>query len=552
MKFDELNLAKELDRGVQKLGFSELTRIQQEVIPVMREGRDVVGLAPTGSGKTFAFGIPLIENIDRSSRDVQALILAPTRELAMQIEVELKKLTEYVEGLRFACLYGGQNFQRQLYTLRKKPQIIVGTTGRIIDHLGRRTLDLSTVRTIVLDEADEMLDMGFRPDIDEIFTTTGPGLQVVMFSATMSKEIGEISAKYQYNPVTVKDETTSNKPDIAQYYVKLRENEKINAMLTLINENDYKLVLAFCNTKTRVDDLERKLFKANSSLIVGALHGDMRQRQRDAVMRSFRSRELNILIATDVAARGIDVTGIDAVFNYDPPQTEEFYVHRIGRTARAGKKGVSYTFLTKPYAYRLKDYEKYTGEKIEELKLDCSDSFDIKERINSKLSIDEERLFLNIGSKDGFDEKKLRAYLVSNCDLDDKDISGVKIAELYSFVNVVKKSSMRILALSGKKEGKRRVCVERAGERKEEKASKSADNKTQNKSFSKDAKTNRKTIYDKGLQKGKKDKIKTFDKKESKKSFSKKDKPKANTHLKSRERTGRPIKKQSSKSNRSR
>ncbi|MBR7110622.1 MAG: DEAD/DEAH box helicase [Clostridia bacterium] len=468
MNFEQLNLAPELDRGIKKLEFTSLTRIQEEVIPVMRDGRDVVGLAPTGSGKTFAFGIPVIENIDRTSRDVQALILCPTRELAVQIESELKKLTEYVEGIRFACLYGGQNFQRQLYTLRKKPQIIVGTTGRIIDHLGRRTIDLSTVRTIVLDEADEMLDMGFRPDIDEIFSYMGPGLQVVMFSATMSKEIGEISAKYQYNPITVKDDTEKNKPDIKQYHVRIKENEKIGAMLSLIEENGYKLVLAFCNTKNRVDDLERKLYKADTGLSVGALHGDMRQRHRDAVMKSFKKGELNVLIATDVAARGIDVSGIDAVFNYDPPQTEEFYVHRIGRTARAGKKGIAYTFLTKPYAFRLKDYEKYIGESIPELKLSCSDGFEIKERINSKANESEERLFLNLGSKDGFDEKKLRAYLIANCDLDDKDISGVKIAELYSFVNVVKKSVMRVLALSGKKEGKRRVSVEKAGERKQE------------------------------------------------------------------------------------
>ena len=527
MKFDELNLSPELNRGIKKLGLENLTRIQEEIIPIMREGKDVVGLAPTGSGKTFAFGLPVIESIDRTNRDIQALVLCPTRELVMQIESELKKLTEYVEGLRFATLYGGQNFQRQLYTLRKKPQIIVGTTGRILDHIGRRTLDLSTVRTVVLDEADEMLDMGFRPDIDEIFTCLGPGLNVVMFSATMSKEIGEISAKYQYKPVTIKDETTSNKPNIAQYHVKLKENEKVGAMLSLIKENNYKLSLAFCNTKNRVDDLERKLYKTDSGLMVGALHGDMRQRHRDAVMKSFRSGELNVLIATDVAARGIDVTGIDAVFNYDPPQTEEFYVHRIGRTARAGKSGVSYTFLTKPYAYRLKDYEKYVGQEIPELKLANSDTFDIKERINSKANEDEERLFINLGSKDGFDEKKLRIYLTTNCDLDDKDISGVKIAELYSFVNVVKKSCMRVLALTGKKEGKRRIAVEKAGERKQNEKAKSTGKsfatRTENSKGS-FKKSDKKSEKQKDYQKGKTDK-KSFDKKDrnSKKSAPKKE-----------------------------
>ncbi len=479
MKFEELNLAPELKRGVDKLGFTELTEIQKEVIPLMREGHDVVGLAPTGSGKTFAFGIPVIENIDRNLNKVQALILCPTRELAVQIETELKKLTEYVEGLRFAALYGGQNFQRQLYTLRKKPQIIVGTTGRILDHLGRKTIDLSYVKSVVLDEADEMLDMGFRGDIDEILSYMGPGLQVVMFSATMSKEISEISAKYQYNPVTVKDEREQDKPDIKSYHVKLRECEKINALLTLIKENDYKLVLVFCNTKNRVDDLERKLFKADTGLSISALHGDMRQRQRDAVMKSFRKGELNVLIATDVAARGIDVGSIEAIFNYDPPQTEEFYVHRIGRTARAGKKGVAYTFLTKPYAYRLKDYEKYTGSEIPELKLSVSEDFTVKERINSKIPEDSERLFINLGSKDGFDEKEFRKFLAENCDLSDGDISGVKIAELYTFVNVVKKATFRVLSLSGKKVGKRRIAVERAGERKDNKEAKPSTKKNE-------------------------------------------------------------------------
>lgn len=469
MNFDELNLVPELKRGVDKLGFTSLTQIQKEVIPLMRDGHDVVGLAPTGSGKTFAFGIPIIENIDRDLRQIQSLILCPTRELAVQIESELKKLTEYVEGLRFAALYGGQNFQRQLYTLRKKPQIIVGTTGRIIDHLGRKTLDLSYVRSVVLDEADEMLDMGFRGDIDEILSYMGPGLQVVMFSATMNKEISEISAKYQYNPITVKDDREQDKPNIKQLHIKLKEGEKVNALLSIMKEEGYKLALAFCNTKNRVDDLERKLFKADTGLSVAALHGDMRQRQRDAVMRSFRGGELNLLIATDVAARGIDVGNIEAIFNYDPPQTEEFYVHRIGRTARAGKKGVAYTFLTKPYAYRLKDYEKYIGAEIPELKLSISEDFTVKERINSKLLADSERLFINLGSKDGFDEKSFRKFIKESCDLQDEDISGVNVSELYTFVNVIKKASFRVLALSGKKEGKRRIAVERAGERKNEK-----------------------------------------------------------------------------------
>lgn len=467
MEFRELKLIPEMQKAVDKMGFSALTEVQKSVIPLMREGRDVVGLAPTGSGKTFAFGIPLVESIDKSIRDVQALILCPTRELAMQIEVELKKLTEHVEGLRFACIYGGQNFQRQLYTLRKKPQIIIGTTGRVMDHLRRRTLDLTYIRTVVLDEADEMLNMGFRDDIDTILEATGGGLQVVMFSATMSREIEEISTRYQYNPEIVRDEREEDKPDIDQYFVKLSEQHKPSAIIRLMQDYSAKLALVFCNTKKRVDDLVRKLERAETGYRIGALHGDMFQRHRDAVMKDFRSGNLNILIATDVAARGIDVKGVELIINYDAPNSEEYYVHRIGRTGRAGCSGVAVTFVTKPTAHKIKDCEKAVGQEIKEYRIGgLSEEFGVKERINSKAGLKTERFFLNVGEKDGFDGEKLKNYISAISDIEKDKIAECKLSDVYSFIEVEESVSARVLTLTGAKVGKRRLVVEKAGQRK--------------------------------------------------------------------------------------
>lgn len=468
MKFTDVGLIKEMQKAVDKMGFQELTTVQGEVIPLMREKHDVVALSPTGSGKTFAFGIPLVEGIDKDCRDIQALVLCPTRELAMQIEGELKKLTEYVEGLRFACVYGGQNFQRQLYVMRKKPQILIGTTGRIMDHLRRRTIDLSTVRTIVLDEADEMLNMGFRDDIDEIFLSTSGMLQVVMFSATMSAEIREISTKYQYQPICVKDDKVEDKPDIEQYFVKLREEQKINAIERVVNDYSAKYTLVFCNTKKRVDEVERRLTDRLKGRAVGALHGDMFQRHRDAVMRSFRQKQLNVLVATDVAARGIDVSDIELIINYDAPLSDEYYVHRIGRTGRAGKSGIAITFVTRPTAHRIKDLEKAVGREIKEYVIGgLTDDFKIKERINSKAQ-ETVRVFINLGQKDGLDEKSLKTLLASYADIDERNFTECKIADVYAFLEVVKEKSASVLAVSGKKYKKRAVVVELAGRAKGE------------------------------------------------------------------------------------
>lgn len=502
MKFSELGLVKEMQKAVDKMGFVSTTNVQENVIPVMREGRDVVGLAPTGSGKTFAFGIPLVESIDKDLREVQAVILCPTRELVMQIESELKKLTEFVEGLRFASIYGGQNFQRQLYSMRKKPQIIIGTTGRVMDHLRRRTLDLTFARTVVLDEADEMLNMGFRDDIDTIMEATGGGLQVVMFSATMSREIQEISTKYQYNPITIKDEREEDKPDIDQYFVKLNEQHKPSAIIRLMQDYNTKLCLVFCNTKKRVDELLKRLENANTKYKVGALHGDMFQRHRDAVMKDFREGRLNILIATDVAARGIDVKNVELIINYDAPNSEEYYVHRIGRTGRAGKSGVAITFVTKPTAHKIKDCEKAVGQEIKEYKIGgLSEDFGIKERINSKTQ-KTERFFLNVGEKDGFTQDKLRNYISAISEIELDKIFECKLSEVYSFVEVDEIVSSRLLTITGAKVGKRRLVIERAGQKSGGKQS--SHKKTTEKTFSGNKK---KTGAKSSLSHGKKPKL---------------------------------------------
>ena len=376
------------------MGFTEPTPIQAEVIPLMLSGEDVLAQAPTGTGKTCAFGIPVINAVDVNNSLVQSLVLCPTRELAMQIERELKKIASHTQ-VRILALFGGQNIERQMAGLRRKPHVVVGTPGRVIDHIRRKTLKLHGVNTLVLDEADEMLDMGFRGDIDQIEQKLPPKRQTALLSATMAKEILEISRSYQIDPVSVK--TTVGEfevPEIGQYYVKLSEDKKYEALKRILRERDYKFVLVFCNTKARVEALYEKL--DSDGYLCAGLHGDLKQRFRDKIMKAYRAKQLNVLVATDVAARGIDVDGVEAIFNYDVPLDEEFYVHRIGRTARANKTGEAISFVTKRDIYRLNIYEKLTKTPIEEMVLDgLSLGFTSKEK-NQELF----RVFLNLGSKD--------------------------------------------------------------------------------------------------------------------------------------------------------
>ncbi len=344
LSFSTLPISEEILRALGDMGFEEATPIQAETIPYILEGKDLLGQAQTGTGKTCAFGIPVIDSIDSSSNFVSTLILSPTRELAIQTAEELHNVAKYKEGVRIVAIYGGQPIDRQILALKRKPQIIVGTPGRVMDHMRRKTLKLDHLEKIVLDEADEMLNMGFIEDIDTILESTPEQIQKVFFSATMPRAIVELTNKYLKEPVHVKiaaKELTI--PLIEQYYIEVREANKVEILSRLIDAGNVSRALVFCNTKRKVDELTDKLNTRGYS--VEALHGDMKQASRDRVMKQFRGGKLDLLVATDVAARGIDVDDIEVVFNFDLPSDDEYYVHRVGRTARAGKTGKSYTFV---------------------------------------------------------------------------------------------------------------------------------------------------------------------------------------------------------------
>lgn len=365
--FNQLNISEEIIRAAHDMGFEETTPIQAKAIPVVLEGKDIIAQAPTGTGKTCAFGIPAIESIDVNNDKVQVLVLCPTRELAIQITEELTALAKYKKGVRILPIYGGQQIDRQITALRKKPQIIIGTPGRVMDHLRRKTLRIENLKMIILDEADEMLNMGFREDIDVILESVPEERQFVLFSATLAKPILDIANRYQHDPVTINVvHKVLTVPTIEQYYLEVRDNNKVEVLSRLIDANNFKLSVVFCNTKKRVDDLCRDLQARGYS--AESLHGDMKQLQRDNVMSRFRHGLVDILIATDVAARGIDVDDVDAVFNYDVPSDEEYYVHRIGRTGRAKRQGVSYTFAAGKELAKLRDIQRYTKSKVKLIK----------------------------------------------------------------------------------------------------------------------------------------------------------------------------------------
>ena len=358
-EFKELEVSEELLHAIEDMGFTHMTPIQAESIPFSLKGRDVIAKAPTGTGKTCAYGIPAIENIDLEDKNVQVLVLCPTRELAIQSVGELTKLAKYKPGIKTIAIYGGQGIDRQIGALRNNPQIIIGTPGRIMDHLRRKTLRLNNIRTLILDEADEMLNMGFREDIDTILNEASHNHQTMLFSATMPKPILDITKKYQHNAITVKAAREErNLEPIKQYYIELKENEKEDAIARLLTYHNYKLALVFAATKKRVDELSLSL--SSKGFNAEALHGDLKQVQRDKVMAKFRHGLVNILVATDVAARGIDVDDVEAVFNYDIPDEDEYYVHRIGRTGRAGKEGDAFTFMTRKQTSYLKTYAALT------------------------------------------------------------------------------------------------------------------------------------------------------------------------------------------------
>ncbi len=367
LNFNELNLSTAMKKAIDSMGFEEATPIQSLAIPHALEGKDVIGQAQTGTGKTCAFGIPAVEMIDTKASGVQVLILCPTRELAIQVAEEIRNLCKFKKGIRSLAIYGGQSIDRQIISLKSKPQIVIGTPGRVMDHMRRHTLKFHNLKMLVLDEADEMLNMGFRDDIDTILTDVPEERQTMLFSATMPKGILEITNLYMKNPehvVTAKKEVTID--TVEQYYIEVRENSKLELLCRLMDARNIKLGIVFCNTKWKTDELCNHLQARGYA--AEALHGDMKQRERDIVMKKFRNGKLELLIATDVAARGIDVSNVEAVFNYDIPSDSEYYVHRIGRTGRAGKKGISFSFVFGRDIYKLKDIERYTKSRINRTK----------------------------------------------------------------------------------------------------------------------------------------------------------------------------------------
>lgn len=358
--FSTLPLSKELLRAVEDLGFEKASPIQAQAIPSILEGKDVLGQSQTGTGKTAAFGLPVLDKIDTSAKRLQALIMCPTRELALQVAEEFSKLAKYKKQIKMVPVYGGQPIDRQIRALRDGAQVVIGTPGRIMDHMERGTISLKTLNMVVLDEVDKMLDMGFRDDIEQILSDSPTERQTIFFSATVPAEIKKLIKKYQKDPVNVTIEhKTLTVPSIEQVYFEVRPQMKLELLTRVIDLNNVRLGIVFCNTKRMVDELVAEL--QSRGYQADALHGDLKQVSRDRVMKKFRQGGIEILVATDVAARGIDVDDVEAVFNYDLPQDEEDYVHRIGRTGRAGKKGKAFSFVSGRDMYKLRDIQRFAN-----------------------------------------------------------------------------------------------------------------------------------------------------------------------------------------------
>ena len=364
VRFDTFGLSEATMRAIRNKHYEISTPVQAGCIPPMLAGKDVIAKAPTGTGKTMAFGIPIIERIDPESEAVQAVILAPTRELALQITEEMREVAVCHEGVRLVCLYGGQPIGKQINALKRKPQIVVATPGRLSDHMKRRTVTVKEVRTVVLDEADRMLDMGFIHDVTRILDKIPHRENLGMFSATISREVMDISWVYQRDPEEITVQATAeNKPDILQYRIEVSSDAKVDTIARILNAEGLERVMCFCNTKGSTERLTK--FLQMRGFDARCIHGDIPQKKREEVMQSFRKGKLHIFVATDVAARGIDVDDVDAVFNFEVPEENEYYIHRIGRTGRAKRHGVAYTLLSDfPSRMRLDDIARHTRSQI--------------------------------------------------------------------------------------------------------------------------------------------------------------------------------------------
>ncbi len=371
IRYDSLNLSPEIMGVLEKKGFQTATPVQGGCIPFLMEYKDVVAKAPTGTGKTFAFGIPVVEHTDPAGTDVTALILAPTRELAIQIRDDLRELSARKKGIQVVCLYGGQPIDKQINQLKKKPQIVVATPGRLMDHKKRRTLRLDKVETVILDEADRMLDMGFIDDVTKILDMVPNRKNLGLFSATISREVMDISWVYQRDPaeITVRP-VNEDRPDIQQYRIELdSREEKVDVLMALLEGGNYERAIAFCNTKNMADRLAGML--SLNDISCKPIHGGIPQKARERTLKQFRAGQLRVLVATDVAARGLDIDDVDVVFNYDVPEEQEYYIHRIGRTGRAKRHGVAYTFVvTVTEAIQMDEIVKHQRYDVQTLRFD--------------------------------------------------------------------------------------------------------------------------------------------------------------------------------------
>lgn len=498
IKFEEFNLSEKIKRALKDCGYIDATEIQQKAIPVVLEGKDLIGQSKTGTGKTASYSLPMLEKIDPKLKKVQAIILCPTRELAVQVTDEIRKFNKYQEGIKCVTIYGGQAIENQIKSVKAGAQIVIGTPGRVIDHINRKTLKLANVKMVILDEADEMLNMGFEEDIRTILDEVPKDRQTLLFSATMSKRILEIAKKYLNNPKNIKikaEELTVN--SIEQEIITLKSNMKDDATMRLIDVYNPNKAIIFCNTKKKVDDLIEKL--NSKGYKSEGLHGDIKQAQRERIMKRVKKGELKILIATDVAARGLDIDGLDLVINYDIPQEEEYYVHRIGRTGRNGNIGKAFTFVVGKEKNKILDIQKYAKIKIKEGKIPTLEEVNIKknmeivnkitsiidnneyknEKIFEKLvkiysaediakalitiytnnQIEEEyesnkkvKLFLNLGKKDNIKAKDIVGSFSANTAVSSEDIGKINVLDKFSFVEVPEKYAREIL--SGMKDKK--------------------------------------------------------------------------------------------------
>ncbi|PKK94423.1 MAG: ATP-dependent RNA helicase [Tenericutes bacterium HGW-Tenericutes-5] len=462
-----MKIKNEIQQAITEMGFVNLTPIQEKTIPLLLMGKDVIGNSHTGTGKTAAFGIPLLEMIDFTSNEIQALIMTPTRELSVQIKQELTNISKYIDNCRIVNVYGGEIITKQFAQLKKKPQIIIGTPGRIIDHLRRKTLDFSKIKYLVLDEADEMLKMGFVEDIETIFEYTPATRQTLMFSATMPKRIVDLARKYLVSPEVVSSvgEDLTNQ-DISQYYYKVKKENKTEAIYRLLNIYRPTLALIFCNTKAQVDKVTEELI--DRKINCDKIHGDLPQTTRLDVLNKFHNGVIEVLVATDVAARGLDIKKVEAVFNYDVPEKAEYYIHRIGRTGRIGNIGYSFTLVSKGEVRKIAEIERLSNSKIKKRNIPTYDKVldvksskfveEIKEIINNE-SLEKEYLILNQLISDNLKEdeiiaaliKKLNALEVNHNTTDDinetfntQDTSRSKDSQVRFHINIGKEDNLTV------------------------------------------------------------------------------------------------------------